>query len=85
MKLTQQSSTNNGELVCEITQAEFEKLSAEVAAIIITKSIGDEPDAEDFMFGITMTKMFATLVANLANKMFTDPTTNENKDKQEEN
>jgi hypothetical protein len=85
MKLTKKSTKTEietTETVCEITQEEFEQIGAETAAKTIVQIVGDDPDMEDLLCGVAMSKMFATYLANLVNKLFTDK--NENPDKKEE-
>ena len=85
MKLTKKTTTKEveaTEVVCEITQAEFEQITAKAAAKVITKFIGDDAEIEDLVLGIHLTSLFAEFAASVSKKLFTD--TNENPDKKEE-
>lgn len=85
MKLTKKSVTTEvetTEIVCEIAKDEFDKICAETAAHTIVDIIGDEPDTDDIMCGVELTKFLAKFVAKLAVKLFNDKT--ENPDKKEE-
>lgn len=86
MKLTKKSTKTEietTESVCEITKDEFEQICAGVAAHTVVETIGDDPDVDDVMAGLALTRIFAKLCTNLTDKLFTDP--NENNDEKEEN
>lgn len=75
MKLTKKTvkhEVETTESVCEITQAEFEKMCAETAAQTIVQFIGDDPDVDDLMIGVLVTRLFADYAHNLTNVLFPD-------------
>ena len=87
MKLTTKKvkqEVETSETVCEITQAEFDKLCAETAAQTVVETIGSDADIEDMMAGIAMTSLLAEFVSKLDSKMFGTNDKNETHDKKEE-
>lgn len=87
MKLTQKSTkteVETTETVCEITKSEFELLCAKVASKFVIRVIGDNPDIDDFVAGISMTHFLADFASDLTIKLFNDTDTTENPDKKEE-
>ena len=87
MKLTKKTTkkeVETTETVCEITQAEFDRLCAKVAASAVMKFIGDDPDASDLEAGLSMTAFLADFVLKLDNVLFKDHDTNETHDEKEE-
>lgn len=84
MKLTQKTvkqEVETTETVCEITRDEFENLCAKVSANTVIKTIGDDPEIDDMLAGLALTRIFANLCASLEVELFGD--TNENPDKKE--
>lgn len=85
MKLTKKSVKHETkEIVCEVTQAEFDMLCAKTAAQIVTEFIGDDFDMDGVRAGLELAKVFATFIARLDDKMFDNTDTNENPDNKEE-
>ena len=85
MKLTKKSvkhEVETEEVVCEITQDEFEKICAEASAQTVVENLPDELDADDLFMGIAMTSLFADFANNICKKLFDNKT--ENPDKKEE-
>ena len=83
MKLTKKSvkhEVETTETVCEITQAEFEQITAKAAAKVITNFV--DRDVEGLIVGIHLTALFAEFAANISKKLFNDTT--ENPDNKEE-
>jgi len=87
MKLTKKTTTKEvetTETVCEITQAEFDRVCAKIAASAVMKFIGDDPDASDLEAGLSMTAFLADFVSKLDRALFNDrDTTNPNDEKEE--
>ena len=70
MKLTEkpiETVKQPTELVCELTEAEFRKSSADTAASLVVDMIDGE---DDFAVGVAMTALLAKYSANLAVQMF---------------
>ena len=88
MKLTEKTvkhEVETTEVVCEITKKEFEQLCAETAAnVVIDIVLGDEPDADDVVASLALTRIFAQFANKLENKLFNPTNTNEDPDKKEE-
>lgn len=87
MKLTKKSvkhEVETTETVCEITQAEFDKICAKTAAKTITDYVGDDADIDDLIAGVMLTSLFAQFVSNLDDELFNDTDKTENPDKKEE-
>ena len=85
MKLTKKTVKHEveaTETVCEITQAEFDKICAETAAATVVEQVGTDPEITDMLAGIAMTSLLAEFVANLDKKLFTNDT-NTSPDKNE--
>ena len=84
MKLTEKTTTTETqttELVCELTEEEFEQLSAETAAHLVVDMMEDETN---YAAGLAMTALLAKYSAKLAVQMFhkTDKS-NETENKEE--
>ena len=84
MKLTQKTTTHEvetTEVVCEITQEEFDKICAETAASTVSDMVDVETDG--LLVCLAMTDLLARFVSRLDKKLFTNKT--ETKDTKEEN
>ena len=87
MNLTQKqvkTEVETIETVCEITREEFVELGAHTAADVVTKNIGDNPDATDIVAGLTMTALLAEFMAELELKLFGDTDNDKNPETKEE-
>jgi hypothetical protein len=72
------------ETVCEITQAEFDKICAKFAADIVMAFMGDKPEADDVMAGLQLTAILAEFTSKLDKELFDETKTNKNPDTKEE-
>lgn len=87
MNLTQKqvkTEVETIETVCEITREEFVELGAYTAANVVTKNIGDNPDADDIVAGLAMTALLAEFMAELELKLFGDTDNDKNPETKEE-
>ena len=83
MKVTKKTVKHECEttqVVCEITQKEFDKICAETAASTVANIV--DVDIDGLMVALSMTNLLAKFVVNLDKKLFNIKT--ENPDKKEE-
>lgn len=85
MKQTQKitkTSVDKTEILCEISQDEFNTLCAETAADVVVSHLDIPAGGKELMHGIAMTALLADFAYEVTKKMFTY--TNENPDTKEE-
>lgn len=83
-KKTVKTEVETTETMCEITQEEFSKMCAKIAADTVMKFIGDEPEADDVMAGLQLTAILAEYTSQVEHEMFDETKTNKNPDTKEE-
>ena len=87
MRVTERTVTQDvetTEILCEISQEEFDSTCAKVASKFVIDTLGDDLDIENIMASISMTHILADFVAQLDKVLFNKQDTNENPDKKEE-